>query len=190
MTGTVGIFPLFFSFTRCISTPWIFAFAVFSAVSDLDTRLRNSLQSWESFSLLMSQTFSEEVWKWSSNFLNRFRVSCSFCSVQYLWGYLLLLPCLCVSHHSSSGPYLWGILTVPKFSLILGVFKFLGRTASRLRSNVPGSLIPDFCCSHLYTKMVFPICFHFLWHYFKFGRLSLFSARRRGKNWGNRRICQ
>ena len=35
---TAGFCPLvFFSFTRCISTPWIFSWAGFSDVSDLDS---------------------------------------------------------------------------------------------------------------------------------------------------------
>ena len=39
----VGILPLMFSFTRCISTPWIFSFIGFSSVSDLDNQSRDLL---------------------------------------------------------------------------------------------------------------------------------------------------
>ena len=44
-TGTFGFFPLFIYFTRCFSTPWIFSFTGFSAVSYLDNRLRDPLRS-------------------------------------------------------------------------------------------------------------------------------------------------
>ena len=63
--------PLIFIFTRCISTPWIFYFSGFSAVSDMDNHSRDPLRSWGSFSLLMSLTFLEEALKWSENFLRR-----------------------------------------------------------------------------------------------------------------------
>ena len=36
-SGVVGICPFLFSFKRCISTPWIFSFTCFSAMSDMDT---------------------------------------------------------------------------------------------------------------------------------------------------------
>ena len=44
-TGTFGFFPLLF-FTRYILTPWLFACAGFSAISDLENFLRYPLRSW------------------------------------------------------------------------------------------------------------------------------------------------
>ena len=37
--------PLLFSFTRCISPPWIFDFNGFSAESDMETHSRDPFQS-------------------------------------------------------------------------------------------------------------------------------------------------
>ena len=55
--------------TRCIWTPWIFAFSGFSAVSDLDNHLRDPLRSWGSLiGFFIFPTFLEEAPKWSANF--------------------------------------------------------------------------------------------------------------------------
>ena len=50
-TGTIGCPPILFIFTRCISTPWIFTFTSFSAMSDTEIYSRDPLLSCGSFFL-------------------------------------------------------------------------------------------------------------------------------------------
>ena len=68
-SGTVGFCPLLIIFTRCISTPWIFAFYGFSAVSNMDNHLKDPLRYWESFNFSIYMTLTEGVLKWSVNLL-------------------------------------------------------------------------------------------------------------------------
>ena len=113
--------PLIIIFTRCISTPCMFAFAVFSAMFDMDIYSRDPIRSWGSFYILMSPTFSEEPLKWLANFLNHFRVIWRLCYVRYLRGSLPLPPYLWVSYRLSGGASFWGISNNSIFSLVLGV---------------------------------------------------------------------
>ena len=52
----------FLIFTRCVPTPWIFACAGFSDVSDMDIYLRDPLQSWGPFLLRCLQRFWRGLW--------------------------------------------------------------------------------------------------------------------------------
>ena len=63
------LLPILVFFTRCISTPWIFAFYGFSAVSNMDNHLKDPLRYWESFNFSIYMTLTEGVLKWSVNLL-------------------------------------------------------------------------------------------------------------------------
>ena len=71
-----------------------------------------------------------------------------------------------VSYRLYGGAYFWGILIVPKFSLILRVFHGSHKDWSVTVRDVPGILLPDFCCSRLETKQVSAGCIPSLWRYF------------------------
>ena len=114
-TDTVGSWPLFF-FTRFISIPWIFACAGSSVVSNLDNRLRYLLRYWGYFSFLMYPTFLEGVAKFSGAISDCSCASWLLCTVRSLLWYLLLLPVLRVSYHSSGGASFWGLSLVPQFT--------------------------------------------------------------------------
>ena len=82
-SGAAWFWPLLFSSTRFISTPWIFDFYGFSAVSDLESYLKDPLCSWGYFSPSMSPMFLDGVPKWSANFLNRLwrKIAPLFCKI-------------------------------------------------------------------------------------------------------------
>ena len=65
------LLPIFLCCTRCISTPWIFSCAGFSAVSDMNNRLGCLLCSWGSFRFLCP-TFSG----WGSEVVGKFLWLC------------------------------------------------------------------------------------------------------------------
>ena len=65
-----------FIITRCITAPWIFACAGFSAVSDIELYLRAPLHSWGSFPFSISLTFLEGTPKWSENISNSYCTRC------------------------------------------------------------------------------------------------------------------
>ena len=113
---------MLFICTRCISTPWIFAFSGFSAMSNLDNQSRYPLRYRGSFSPLMSPTFSEGAPKWSTNFLRCFRTSWHICCVQHNRCSLLLSMSLLSARSSVGG--LFGLSIVPKFSDSWGFPKF------------------------------------------------------------------
>ena len=147
----VCIWSLLFSFTRCISTPWIFSFAVFSSVSDLNNHSRDPLRSWGSFSLLMFPTFFEETPKWSVNFLI-FPAWYVFSPIRHNQGYPLLLLGLILSGISVllllSGiwppDWLFGGasrgLLIPRFSLILRVFRISRKDYFMIVKQRPGNI--------------------------------------------------
>ena len=180
--------PLLCTFTRCIWTPWMFALSGFPVMSDMEFFSRDPLWSWGSFSLWMFLTFSEESPKWPANFFNCFRVSWHLCSVQSLWGYPLLPPSLQVSYRPTGGGSFWGIPIVPKFSLILGVFQSSRKNCFVIASNVPGSLVPAFCCYCLETNKVSTGRFPSFWRALKCICLSSFLWWGEDKNRDNRII--
>ena len=94
---------VFFIFTKCISIPWIFFCAIFSAAFNPNNLLRDLLCSWGSFSFSRSPKFSEGVQKWSMNLSNRSFVIWLLCPVQYLQGSTLLPSGLWPSDRSSGG---------------------------------------------------------------------------------------
>ena len=65
-----------FIITRCITAPWIFACAGFSAGSDMELYLRAPLHSWGSFPFSISLTFLEGTPKWSENIPNSYCTRC------------------------------------------------------------------------------------------------------------------
>ena len=84
----------------------------------------------------MFPMFSEEAPKWSASFLVVPVWSGLVFPIRNTRGSPLLSPGVLLYHLLYDGASLWGILTVPKFSLILMVFpEFLKRTASRLRAT-------------------------------------------------------
>ena len=172
--------PLWFSFSWCISPPWIFAFAGFSAVSDLDSHLRGPLRSWGSFSCLMSPTFSEGAPKWLENFLHRFRAIWRLCYVLSLRGYLILPPVLRLSCRSSGGASFWDLLIVPMFSLILGGSPTFLEGLLRSRERVLGSLLTSLSTRRLLAKKVSTGYLPLSPTDFDCSRLYYFSVRRRG----------
>ena len=153
-TGKVGCPPTLFFFTSCISTPWIFSFTGFSAMSDMDIYPRDPLQSWGFFYILMSPTFLEESPKWAANLLNIFCASWHLCSVQSLQGYPLWFPGFQVNYRSSGGASFWGLSIVPKLSLILGGSLTLLEGNFCSRERVPWSPIPAFYYRRLLTNKV------------------------------------
>ena len=94
-----------------------------------------------------------------SNFFNRFCMIWRLSSVRSLWGSPFLLPGLLVYYRLSGGASLWKLLIVPKFSLILEFFRSSRKDCSAIESDVPGSLIPEFCSSCFETKKVSSGCF-------------------------------
>ena len=111
-------------------------------MSDMDIYLMDPLRSWESFSLWMSLTVSEQSPTWSANFLKRYRSSWRLCSVQSLWGYPLFQLVLQVYYRLSVDVSLWGLSIVPKVSLILGVFRSSRKDCFAIAIGVLGRLIP------------------------------------------------
>ena len=124
--------------------------------------------------------FSEESPEWSANFLNRFRASWRLCSVHSMWVSPLLPPGFQVSYRFSGGASFWGITIVPKFSLILGVFRSSRKDCSAIASDVPGRLVPTFCRYRLDKKKVWMGRFPSIWKAYECIRLSSFSVSRRG----------
>ena len=169
-----------FIFTRCIPPPWIFYFAGFSAMSDLENHSREPLKYWGSFYILMSLTSSEDYPKWSSIFLNCFHASCRLCSVQYLRGYPILPPGLRVSYRSSGGASLWGLSIVPCSPWFSGDLRRSWRECFAILSVYrevffqPSLLV-------VYWQRRFQLSrFPSLWRDYECSRLSSFSVRRRG----------
>ena len=68
-TGTIGCPPILFIFTRCISTPWIFTFTSFSAMSDTEIYSRDPLLSCGSFFLCCLWRFQRSLWSGKRIFL-------------------------------------------------------------------------------------------------------------------------
>ena len=141
--------------TRCIWTPWIFAFSGFSAVSDLDNHLRDPLRSWGS---LIGFFYISDIFRGGSEVVSEFfsinsaRAGVcfspsdilgglrSFRRVWYPWGSPLLVSFLGLRPSNLLfGGASSGILIVPKFPLILRVFQSSRKYCFAIVSNVPGS---------------------------------------------------
>ena len=93
----------FFIFTGSIPKPWMFAFSIFSAVSDIDICLKSQLHSWGSVSFSMSPTFWFGVLKLSEIFSGCSHASWLVCPIRYPWGSPILSSGLWPSDHSSVG---------------------------------------------------------------------------------------
>ena len=129
----VDFYPLLLCFTSCISTPWIFACNVFSALYDLENRLRDPLRSWGLFSFMTSSTFSEGVPNWSGT-LQRILSLLKFSRRMLRFSFLL-----------SRLAFFFGLLLVPKGPLFSWVSEIIGGTALRLRSMSWGVLSLTYC---------------------------------------------
>ena len=149
----------------------------------------------------MSPRFLEEDPKWSVNFLDHFLSSwldwshpkqmgsplLSLVMISSVISALLSSSGLRISDRSFGGA---------SFRLLIHkIPEFLGLRNSQkdcfaIASDVPGNSITAFCCSHLETKKVFSGCLTSIRRDFKCSHISSCSVRRRGKNRGNRRICQ
>ena len=77
--GWIYVLLVFFCYTRCNSTTWIFSFAGFSSISYLDILLRSLLHPWGSFKWFNAPNFfwggSRMVW-WTCNY---------FCAIWLAW---------------------------------------------------------------------------------------------------------
>ena len=134
------ILRLNFCFKRCILTPWIFACAGFSDVSDLENRLRGPLRSWGSFYFSMFLTFLEGFLKCSGTLSNCSRASWLLCPIRYLRWSLILSLGIWVSYRSSGGTSFWGLLLFSQFPHDeKGAPEFL----KALLYSVLGNLLPD-----------------------------------------------
>ena len=147
-TYMVGFCKLLFCFTRCISTPCIFAWAVLSDVSNLDNHLRDPIRSWGSFSFSMSPTFLKGVLKWSGtiqqvSLTGNIRANCwDFPSAQSLWRAPILSPGFYFTPILYGG-FLQGF-TCPKMFPVFSGIRNSRRDCSSTASIVLGSLHPAF----------------------------------------------
>ena len=145
-----------FIFTRCITTPCIFACSGLSAVSDLEIDLRDLIRSWMSFYFSMSQIFSEIFLKWSENLSNfpawsgliiffrpihwsSWRSPLSLLG----WSFYPLL----------SGGFPMAISCTKRSPVFLGIQNYR-RDCSTLARNVLESLLPEFLFHSSVTKKV------------------------------------
>ena len=154
---TFDFYPLLFIFTRCISTPWMFAFSGFSAVSDLDIHLRDPILRVILRINVSNVTGggSEGVRDYLADFLS---LAISAQSDEVFFppdiigglrycrrGDLLFRSCMMG---------FFGILLVPKrFPVFLGIRNSL-RDCSAHASNVLGILLPAFFYRCSETKKV------------------------------------
>ena len=155
-SGAAWFWPLLFSSTRFISTPWIFDFYGFQPcpIWKVTWGIRSVLEV--TFLLQCLQCF----WMGFQSGQRIFSIASGarwrLCSVRSLPGSPLLPPDHWMSYRSSGSTSFWGILILPKFSMIIGVFQSSLNDYSAITSDVPGILIPIFCCSLIETKKVSP----------------------------------
>ena len=121
LSGTAGIWPLLFFFTKCISKPWIFSCTIFSAVYDLESLLMALL-----LRVLSRLNVSNIIGGGSKVFGKYFQLflrnlTCLSRPISSGISALLLSPVLWLSGRLFGGTY-FGILIVPKVPNFLGVF--------------------------------------------------------------------
>ena len=146
--------------------PWIFAFAGYSAVSDLDSHLRDPLRSWGSFvSFDVFENFrggSKVIGKfsrcsrvsWLESHLTYSGVSALVTGSDLFPGISALLSSLVIwPSDRSFGGVSRGLL-IPMLSLIIRVSRRSWQDYFAIVSNFLGSFLPSFCCSCIYTKKV------------------------------------
>ena len=145
-------------------------------MSEIENHSRDPLQSWGSFSLGTSPTFSEESPKWSAIFLNRFHAIRRLCSILHNRCSPLLSMGL-ISTRSSVGG-IFRISIVPRFSLLLGVFLGSQKDCFTIASVIPERLVPAFYCYCLEAKNCFTICVPSLRHRLNVAVFPLFLWKR------------
>ena len=139
-----------FFFTRCISAPFIYACTGFSAMSDLDNRLRDPLCSLGSLYFSMSPTFLEggsEMVSKSFQFLLR---ELAYLSHMISSGIYALVASYLTVWPLVWRCYFWEILLVTQIPMMKGGMKFL----EGVLCSVLGSILLAFFSSRLMTYKV------------------------------------